>query len=448
MLRGIIFVLFFLVCGFSHAVDSQTLFKITEVESKYGVRAWFVPKNNVPLVFYSFVFKGGGYAYDPKAKLGLAALIVEVLNEGISGTTNRDFEKSLEKIGGKIVYDLGADNLVVTVSAPKESIKQAIELFCASVAKPKLDDETLSKVKGRHISQLKRDKGDPVSIAKTEFFKVVFPDSGYSNVRWGRVETVDAIKADDIKAKIVNVFNRINMSIAVLGNTHADDIKSVLDDYLIEFPLTMMEVKKPEQPVFRTSGECISVEKNIPQNVILFGHSGLSPTDEDFYNLVVLNHILGGPGLESLLMQEIRERKGYTYGIYTKLWHSAVNFLFGFATTSNDNAPQVREGILTVLNELKRSGLTSARVEEAKSHLVNMFVLKMDKSTNMLGMLVQMQQEGLGIDYVEKYLEGIRRVKVENLNLFIKSFLNPQSVLFVNVGAIVSPITGAKVCPK
>lgn len=448
MLKGLLFILCVMVGGVSHAVDTPVPFVVNEIESKYGIKAWFVPKVDLPLVFYAFVFKNAGYAYDPKSKLGLAALVTGVLNEGAGRMSSRDFTRTLERLGGKIFYNLEANDLVVTVSAPREAIRQVVELFYASVASPRVDEETLSEVKGRQISVLRKEEGDPSFIAKTEFFKTAFPDSGYSHTRWGSVETVNAIKVEDLKAKIVDVFNRINMRVVVFGNTQVSEVKSVLDDYLIEFPLVTMGVKTLEQPILQAAGECVSIQRNIPQNIILFGHKGLDPSDKDFYNLVVLNYILGGDGLESLLMKEIREKKGYTYGIKTRVRHSPVNLLLGSTATSNDTASQVREEILKVLTDLKQSGLDSARVEEAKGHLVDTFFLSMDTSMSALSLLVQMQQGDLGTDYLERYVEGVRKVSSRELNSFIKSFLEPQAVLFVNVGAALSPTTGTKVCPK
>ncbi|AHX11787.1 peptidase M16 inactive domain protein [Neorickettsia helminthoeca str. Oregon] len=447
MLRNLILFIAFLVTTGCHAAEGTAFLKIDEIDSKYGIKAWFVSKHEIPLVFYSFTFKGTGYAYDSKEKLGISNLAVAVLKEGASDISSKDFMKTLGKLGGKISYDLESNSLTVTVSAPKENIRQAVELFCQSVSKPRLDEETLSKVKSMQIAQLKREEDNLSSVARMEFLKVAFPNSGYSNNPYGKESTINAITAEDIRKHVVNTFNRISMRVAVLGNTSSDEVKAVLDNYLIEFPLTVMEVRNLEQPEFSNKVNCVSIEKNVPQNIILFGQKGLSRTDENFYNLVVLNHILGGSGLESILMREIREKKGYTYGVYTKLYNMGVDLLLGIASTSGANAPEVANSILMLLKNLKQSGLDLATVEDAKTQLLDSFILGMDTSAHVLALLVGMQKADLGIDCIGKYMAGIQNVKGDSLNLFIKTFLDPKSMLFVNVGALASPVTGVKVCP-
>ena len=160
----------------------------------------------------------------------------------------------------------------------------------------------------------------------------------------------------------------------------------------------------------------MKVERAVPQAALMLGHVGLSRDAEDYYAAYVLNYILGGGGFNARLMEEVREKRGLTYGIYSTFdplpiagpWYVSVE-------TEPKNIAEVEHLVETAMAAMRQQHVPAQELEHAKAFLIDSFPLRVDSSAKLLGYLRVMQQEELGADYLEKWSEHIRAVTAEDV---------------------------------
>jgi zinc protease len=172
-------------------------------------------------------------------------------------------------------------------------------------------------------------------------------------------------------------------------------------------------------------GRRVVVNVDVPQAVVTFGGPGIARKDPDFMAAYIVNHILGGGSFSSRLYQEVREKRGLAYSVYDSLvWlnHSAL-FLGGTATRA-DRASETLEVIDREIHRLAVEGPTERELAEAKAYLNGSFVLNLDTSSKIASLLVQLQLDGLGIDYFTRRPEMINAVTLEDTRRVAKRMLD------------------------
>jgi zinc protease len=173
----------------------------------------------------------------------------------------------------------------------------------------------------------------------------------------------------------------------------------------------------------------------VPQSVVTFGQIGLKRDDPDWYTAIVLNDILGGGNFRGRLMQEIREKRGLAYGVSTDLVaYRHAGLILGNVATEN---ARVGESIALIRSEWQRmrdEGPTEAELEKAKTYLIGSFPLSLDSTQHIAAVLVQMQIEGLPIDYLDRRAGLIGAVTLDKAKDLARRLYDPDRLSFVVVG--------------
>lgn len=182
-------------------------------------------------------------------------------------------------------------------------------------------------------------------------------------------------------------------------------------------------------------GSITIVERDIPQSVMSFAMPGLLRSDPDFVTAFVMNFVLGDGGFGSRLMEEIREKRGLTYGIYTGFatWENG-GLLIGSVSTQNARAGETLDVLRAELSKMAESGPTQEELDQAKTYLTGSYPLRLDSSSKIAQQLLGIQQEELGIDYVERRNGLINAVTLEDARRVAKRLIHPESLTISIVG--------------
>jgi zinc protease len=182
-------------------------------------------------------------------------------------------------------------------------------------------------------------------------------------------------------------------------------------------------------------GGTVIVRKSVPQSRVLFGQDGLARDDPDFYAAYVANHLLGGGGFTSRLTEEVREKRGLAYSVYSYLYPLDHGPLwFGGVGTAN---AAVDESIRLIRKEIARMAagdIEAAELADAKTYLTGSFPLRLTSNDQIASLLVSMQVDDLGIDYLEKRNGYIEAVTLEDVRRVAKRLYHPERLLVVVVG--------------
>jgi zinc protease len=229
------------------------------------------------------------------------------------------------------------------------------------------------------------------------------------------------------------VFTRDNLKIGIVGAIDAETAGRLIDHAFGALPaksdLTPVPDAKPQG-----LGERLNVEVNVPQTVITFGGQGIARKDPDFFTAYVVNHILGGGSFSSRLYNEVREKRGLAYSVYTSLfWLEHAALLSGSTATRGDRAAETVGILEQEMRRLAESGPTQEELDKAKTYLKNSYALGFDTSSKIAGQLVQIQIDDLGIDYIERRAALIDSVTLADAKRVAKRLFD-SGFLFVSVG--------------
>jgi len=173
----------------------------------------------------------------------------------------------------------------------------------------------------------------------------------------------------------------------------------------------------------------------VPQSVAVFGLPGLKRHDPDFVTAYVMNHILGGGGFSSKLMEEVREKRGLAYSVYSYLQpfdHAAI--LAGQVATKNDALAKSLEVIRSEIRQMAEKGPTQQELDDAKSYLTGSYPLRFDTNSKIASQLLAIQLEDLGIDYVNRRNAQIEAVTLDDVKRVAKRLLDPNRLIVAIAG--------------
>ncbi len=407
--------------------------EIQEITSSKGVKAWLVEDHTVPLVAVRFAFRGGA-ALDPADREGLATILSGTLDEGAGGLDSQEFQRALKKDAVRLSFDAGRDNFYGRFQTLTKNRDSAFELLRLAVNEPRFDDEPVERIKAQITEALKRQENDPETVAIRTWMRIAFKNHPYSRNTDGSVDGVGAVTPDDLRGLTQALFSKRNLVIAVVGDIDAATLSGLLDTTFGDLPEKSADNPLPEAAV--TSGPVRTiVDMDIPQSVIQFGHVGIMRKDPDFIPAYVMNHVLGGSGLTSRLMEEVREKRGLSYSVYSYLspFEQAGLFLGG-AATQNDRAGEALEIIERELKRMADDGPTPDELDATKTYLTGSYALRFDTSTKIAGQILGIQLESLGIDYIDRRNSLIEAVTQEDVKRVAQRLLLPGSLIVTVVG--------------
>ncbi len=407
---------------------------VHEVKTEKGYNPWFIEDHYLPIISIKIAFSGSGNAYDPKDKLGLANMTTALLGEGAGNMSDFAYKKRLEEIATDISFSTDEDNFYISLKTLKPNLEESLKLLNLVITQPNFKDDSVARIKKQLQISLKKSEEDPEYVAGKKFKETIFAGHPYSNPQDGTIEGIEKINRQDLLAFVKNNFTKENAVISIVGDLKEKEIVESLDKF-ITLPDKRTEHKEIPEFVFPTGGKLVSIEKSLPQTVVIFGMQGIKRSDKDFYPAYLMNHILGGGGFESRLMDSVREKNGLAYTVYSSLDTMKHAGLFsGYVATDSSKVKKSIELVKQEINKMGKNGATQKELDDARDYLIGSFPLKMTKNENLSAFLTVMQLENLGKDFIEKRNSYMKAVTLEQIKNISAKLLNTDKMIMVVVG--------------
>ncbi|WP_350332863.1 M16 family metallopeptidase [Coralliovum pocilloporae] len=405
---------------------------IQEVTSASGIKAWLVEEHSVPIVAINFAFRGGS-AHDPAGREGLANLTTALIDEGSGETIARDFQQQMQEQALKMSYSVGRGWFYGTVRLLKQNQDESLALVNQALTSPRFDQDAVDRIRAQIISGIRSDLKNPDAIASRSWFQTAFPDHPYGRPSKGTEDSVTAITRDDLVDFHKRVFTRDHLTVSVVGAISAEELKEVLDTLFVSLPAEG-QVTSVDQVQPKLEAGLITSTLDVPQTTIQFGGKGLKRKDPDYLAAHVANHILGGGSFTSRLYNEVREKRGLVYSVFTTLLpydHTAL--YFGGLGTSADQAQQAIDVVRAEIDRMAAEGPTEEELEKAKKFLIGSYPLRFDSSSKIARQLLGIQIEDLGIDYIDQRNSLIEAITIEDVKRAAKRVFG-SDILVTTVG--------------
>ena len=285
------------------------------------------------------------------------------------------------------------------------------------------------------LTRLSRDLEDPNTVANRTWFDRAFAGHPYHKPVWGYPETVKAITAEDLKAFARSRLSRDALVIGVVGDVTPEELGPLLDGAFGALPSEGDPSRTIPEAEPRNLAQLEVIRRQIPQSAIAFGLPGIKRDDPDWYAAHVMNYVLGGGGFNSRLMEEVREKRGLTYGVYTYLYpldHAGV--WLGGVATQNARVGETLDVIRATLRRFVEDGATEKELADAKTYINGSFPLSLTGSSRIARLLVSIQRNELGLDYLDRREALMNAVTREDVQRVARRLLDPDKLLTVVVG--------------
>ena len=415
----------------SHLKEKTFQKKVEEITSLSGLKAYFMEEQDTPIASVSFYFDKAGYIY---AKEGLATLTSEVLLNGAGKYPDEEFHDLLELHGILLSLNTSDDTFNGEISFPAQYAKLAASILRSVLTEPLLQEEYIKIAQNQMITALQMQDENPQKVLSKAFKKEFFASHPKSRDALGSITSVNELSKQDIQDFISSYFSKNNLKIAMAGNLSLNEAKDFIDEAFGVLPdeQKVKEDIKPLKADYHFKDKHIT--RSMPQIITLSVSRGVRRLSDDFYPLYMANEIFGGSGLTSRLNVVSREKEGLTYGAYTYLDTDIdAPRLMGQFSTSMQNQNLMYEVFLKELNKMAEGTIQKEELDQVKENMLTSFHLRFTSTQAISDMLLYMQKENLGIDFLQKRNDYIKNVTLEDVNRVSKKYFKTKPS-FITIG--------------
>lgn len=405
--------------------------EVQEVITDGGITAWLVEEHSIPFTALELRFKGGT-SLDREGKRGETNLMMATLEEGAADYDAQGFAKARDSLAASFSFDAYADSVTISARFLSENRDEAVALLRTALMDTRFDQDAVDRVRGQVQSIIESDATSPNAIGTSALNALAFGDHPYGSSANGTAQTVAELTRDDMFAARDRAMVQDRLYVAAVGDISASELSELLDGLLGDLPQTGPDMAPRVEPELK--GGVTVVPFETPQSVVLFGHSGITRDDPDFIAAYIANEILGG-SRESRLMQEVREKRGLTYGVGSYLVpyeHSEV--VLGQFSSSNSVTAQAIDVVKDEWRRLVDEGISQEELDAAKTYLTGAYALRFDGNGPIANILAGMQMIGLDRDYILRRNELVDAVTLDDINRVVRDLYKPEDLTFVVVG--------------
>jgi len=433
MFIKIIQLIFLFVC---FQQNSFAALKINTWETKEGAKVLFVENHDLPILDINVNFFAGS-AQDPIGKEGLAHLTNHLMNLGAGGINEEKLANQFSDIGAAIGGDVDLDRAYFklrTLSSPVQKDK-ALALFKYVIHAPDFPIPVLNRERDRIIASIKQSMTQPETIANLAFMKSLYGDHPYAHDEAGNIDTLQKLNQADLKQFYKNYYLSSEASIVIVGDVSADEAKKISES--ISQGLPQGNVKHSIASVTDQNYAGVKkIQHPAKQAHILMGMPALKRGEKDYFPLYVGNYILGGGGFVSRLTEEVREKKGLVYSVYSYFKPLYVEGPLEIGLqTKKEQADEALSIVNSTIKKFIDEGPTEKELIAAKQNLVGGFPLRLDSNAKIVEYLSMIAFYKLPISYIDNYINEINKVTIDQIKLAFKNKIDPNKLTTIIVGA-------------
>ena len=409
-------------------------FNIKSWQTDKGAKVVFVQAKELPMLDVQMVFDAGS-ARDGDLS-GLASFTHQMLDRGAGEWTTDQIAERTDSIGASIGGSAARDMAVLSLRClTDEAIqKKALETLQAIVQQPRFPESELERERKQLMIALQNQEQSPDEIADKLFYKSLYGSHPYSTPVTGDKQSVQRLDRDKLVRFYKQYYVASNAVIAIVGDVDEARAREIAEQLTSALPKG--EKAKPVEAVPDLQ-KAITVNHQHPsaQTHIMLGQPGMMRGDKDYFALYVGNHILGGSGFSSRIVDEVREKRGLAYSSYSYFipMRDKGPFLLGLQT-KNTQADEALQVLHDTLNNFIKNGPTDDELEHAIKNITGGFPLRIDSNKDIVGYLAVLGFYDLPLDYLQTFNQNVSNITRERIMQAFQSRIKPDQMITVKVG--------------
>ncbi|MEO8343534.1 MAG: pitrilysin family protein [Gallionella sp.] len=420
---------------FSSAVVFATP-NIQHWQSASGAKVLFVEDHDIPMLDVAVTVQAGS-SFDAADKSGVAGLTHQLLDAGAEGLSEDEISRGMADIGAQFGGSFDPDRSIVslrTLSSTAERDK-ALDIMARVLQHPVFPEAIVAREKVRLIAALKEAETKPESIADKVFQKAVFGTHPYALLGSGEVDSVEKITVPDLNDFYHAHYQAAHAVVAIMGDTTRAQAEAIAQQLTAQLPSSAAPNPMPKVVMHIAASEQ-RISHPASQSHILIGAPGIARGDPDFFALYVGNYTLGGGGFASRLMNEVREKKGLAYSVYSYFMPLKQPGAFEIGLqTKKEQADEALKLVRSTLADFIAKGPTEKELRAAKQNIIGGFPLRIDSNRKILDYLSVIGFYNLPLTYLDDFTRNIDKVTVAQIRDAFARHIDPQAMATVIVGA-------------
>jgi zinc protease len=409
-------------------------------------------KHDLPLVSFSITFLGGANQFEQADRTGLASIAAAMMSEGTRTRDGEALSNALQLLGTSVSTTVGGESGSISFVSTTAKFGQTLDILSDMLLNPTFPPDALERLRGQRLVALAQARAQPGAIAGRVFPRVLY---GLAHP-YGRVATESSVKAltrDDVVKFHADYFQPGRALVTVVGDVAAATARPVIEKALASWPKagSRPDFSYPAIPDRQKTTIYLVDRAGAAQSTVAIGHPGPPRTTPDYYALQVMNTMLGGM-FQSRLNANIREEKGYSYGV-------SSGFAFGkgpgaFRTGGDIVGDKTDAALVEFMKELR--GILGARpvtdeeLQTAKDSLVQRLPATFASVTAINGAISSLWTQGLPDDYYQRYAKAVAAVTVDDVLRVAKRYIEIDKLAIVIVGdraSIEAPVKSTNIAP-
>lgn len=399
----------------------------------------FEEDKSLPIVYVNIALDAGA-AQDPAKKNGLANLASRMLLRGTQSRSKAEFFEALNKLGGQLEVDVRTEGTIIRGAVLSENLEPFLKLVDETLTRPKFTSGELTKIKSEIEGLILEQKASDQALTQYHFNRFLYGTHPYGNPVIGTRAGVKTITYKDVVDFYTLNFSDKTLHLFGSGDAEKGEVKKWFDSLSEKLSAVHPEAK-PVTPVpapeFSPGRRTLLVHKpNISQPHILIGGKGMRPdTTRGFYAILLANHSFGGGSFQARMMQEIRVKRGWTYGASNSFRFGRVPRHFGMYTfTPTAQTAPATELMLSMFDDFLKNGIKREEFDFAKQSLVNNAPFNYDTPRKRLENATTEHLIQFPRGYFEEFANNIDKVSYEDIAPALQSTLSSDNLALTVVG--------------
>jgi zinc protease len=401
-----------------------------------GLPVWIVEMHEVPVAQVNLVVLSGT-ANDPVGKFGIASLTTAMLEQGAGSRSALDIADAIDYLGADLGAGSGIDSSAVRLHVPVARLADALPIMADVALRPTFPADELERLRRQRLTSLLQARDDPGTIAALTFSRVLYgPTHRYGTATMGTAETIKSLTAADLLAFYKATFRPDNAALLVVGDVAADKATPLLESSFGGWkaqasaspPVKLPAVQEPAKR------EVILVDKpDAAQSQIRIGWIGVPRSTPDYYQIQVLNTLLGG-SFSSRLNMNLREKHGYAYGAGSNFdMRASAGPFSASAGVQTDKTTEALKEFFVELEGIQKD-VPSDELTRGKSYVALRFPEAFETTGDISRRLEDMLVYHLPEDYFLKYVQNIQAVTAADVQRVAQKYIQPSRFIVVVVG--------------
>lgn len=411
---------------------------ITRVELPNGIVVLTFENPRSPAVVLSGYLWAGALSEAPE-QAGLAGFTAGMLMRGTESRTFGQINEALESVGARLGFGSGVHTVGFGGKALVEDLDLLLDILADSLRHPTFPPQEAEKLRGQILTDLQRRAYDTGRMAELTFDALLYPDHPYGRSVEGYEDTIAALSHGDLTSYYQRHYTPQGMALAIVGAVPASAVVDKVQAALGSWQMPGAQANRSIPPAVSLTElrrQALHIEGKTQSDIVL-GWPGLARTDPDFMKARLANTILGVFGMMGHLGDNVREEQGLAYYVYSHLDAGlGAGPWLAIAGVNPANVEQAIAGILYEVRRLRDEPVPVDELADSQSFLTGSLPLRLETNEGIAGTILDMEQYGLGFDYLQRYAGLVTGVSVQDVQAMAQKYLDPDVYALAIAGPV------------